>query len=219
MSDTVMFSSVLTSSLVILTIVVIQTSRIFSGQILTQRFLSGVALTGPTLANWGSADYLRLYRETAAVLPLVLIVAVVVVIATAVSARSEQHWKFYPLYRPRVWNLKHTLLNGISWSFYLVTYELLFRGYLFFSLTPGQNFVFAVMVNVFLYAVAHIHKGLKELLLSVPFGVVMCYLVVRTGNVWPAVVCHILLALSNDYFSYRASRAYHNYQTLQPWKP
>ena len=215
MSDTVGLS-IFTSSLVVLTIIVIQTSKVFSGQILTQRFLSGVVLAGPTLATFNSADYVHTFRDTAAILPLVLVVAVIVITATAIASRSEQHSKSYPHYHPPVWNAKHILLNGFSWSFYLVTYEILFRGYLLFSTAPERNFLLSVIVNVFLYAVAHIPKGLRELLLSVPFGVVLCYLVIRTGNVWPAVFCHVLLALSNDYFSYKASRTY---QTLQPWEP
>ena len=206
MSEPAMVWAVSTSSMIILTIVVIQTSKMFSGHILTQRFLSGIALAGPTVATFGSAHYLQPYRETLAILPLILVVGIMVIIATATAARRAQHRKTYPLYCPPIWKRKHTFLNGISWSFYLVTYQSLFRGHLFFSLAPERNFALAVAVNGFLYAAAHIHKGLRELLLSIPFGVVMCYLVVRTGNIWPAVFCHLLLALSNDYFALRASR-------------
>ena len=54
--------------------------------------------------------------------------------------------------------------------------------------------------NAFMYAFAHLPKNKKEILASIPFGYLLCYITDFTGNIWAAVVIHIMLALSNSFF-------------------
>jgi membrane protease YdiL (CAAX protease family) len=110
----------------------------------------------------------------------------------------------YPQIRSATWTRGLLVLSAISWVVYLVAYEFLFRGLLLFSSTAVLNPWTAVILNVTLYAFAHIYKGLPELILSVPFGFILCYLTLVTGNIWCAVVLHSIVALSNEWLSLRA---------------
>lgn len=110
----------------------------------------------------------------------------------------------YPQIRSATWTRGLLALSAISWVVFLVAYEFLFRGLLLFSSMTVLNPWTAVILNVTLYAFAHIYKGLPELFLSIPFGFIFCYLTLVTGNIWCAVALHSFIALSSEWFSLRA---------------
>jgi membrane protease YdiL (CAAX protease family) len=87
----------------------------------------------------------------------------------------------------------------------LIAYEFLFRGYLFTSLLSLTSIENAFLISIVLYALAHLHKGENEFLLSVPFGFILCYITYLTANVWASVIIHCALAISNDVFTFRAN--------------
>jgi membrane protease YdiL (CAAX protease family) len=78
----------------------------------------------------------------------------------------------------------------------------MFRGLLFFSFIRFIGNLPAIVVNVFIYALVHIHKGFKETLASIPFGIILCLMTLSTGSIWAAFIVHIILALSNEWISF-----------------
>src|SRR5690606_20441700 len=99
------------------------------------------------------------------------------------------------------WPFKRYFFNTAAWVFYLFGYEILFRGYLFFGLNSSLGFFGSTLVNTMLYALSHWPKGKKEVILSVPFGVFLCWLTFKTGNIWAAFGIHLSLALTNEFYS------------------
>ena len=132
-----------------------------------------------------------------------LIVPVLLAVVFLLSS-SPANLKKYPQIRSATWTRGLLVFSAISWVVFLVAYEFLFRGLLLFSSITVLNSWTAVILNVTLYAFAHIYKGLPELLLSIPFGFILCYLTLVTGNIWCAVALHSIIALSSEWLSLKA---------------
>ena len=109
----------------------------------------------------------------------------------------------YPQIRLIHWDLKNLLVNFTSWILYLLGYEMLFRGFLLFALYDAFGLTPAIAMNVVLYALAHIPKGLREMAGSVPFGIILCMITLNTGSFLAAFVLHSAMALSNEFFAIR----------------
>ena len=93
----------------------------------------------------------------------------------------------------------------VSWVVYLVPYEFVLRGFFLMYCSSIMPDVWAISLNVALYALAHLPKNFRETVLSVPFGVLLCLITLHTGNIWAAVAVHLALALTNDYLFYQAA--------------
>jgi membrane protease YdiL (CAAX protease family) len=92
----------------------------------------------------------------------------------------------------------------MAWILYLAAYEFMYRGFFLFIAESYTEMWIAIGLNVVVYAMAHIPKGLKETLGSVPFGLLICYIVLTTGSILVPYVLHVVMALSNEWFSFRA---------------
>lgn len=130
-------------------------------------------------------------------IPLVLLI-------TYYHAPNSRNLALYPQFRIQEWTPRILLLNGITWVMFLIAYEFLFRGLLLFGSLSLLKPLPAILLNITFYAVAHLYKGPMETIGSIPFGVLLCYLTILTGNIWTAVVLHSFMALTNEYMSIRA---------------
>jgi membrane protease YdiL (CAAX protease family) len=130
--------------------------------------------------------------------------AVIIIPLNAWNAKKADNLLIYPQIRATEWTKQTFIHEYTSWIAYLLAYELLFRGFLLFALYRVSGAWVASMVNVALYAIAHIPKGQKEAIGAIPLGLLLCYLTLRTGDIWIAVVVHIILAISNSFFSFLA---------------
>lgn len=117
------------------------------------------------------------------------------------NARSKQNLDLYPQIRNKDWNLSLLLLSALSWIAYLFAYELMFRALLFFPSVELLGVPSAIALNAGIYALVHIPKGKKEAIGSIFLGIILCLLVLHTGSFWIAFFIHIILALSNEWFS------------------
>lgn len=126
-----------------------------------------------------------------------------IVLITAFSARKPDNLAMYPQIRVSQWPGRLILLSALTWILYLLAYEFLFRGVLFFVLLEHTGLWGAMAINACVYALAHLPKGKKETLGAIPFGILICWLSFDTGSIWLAVAVHIVLALSNEWFSLR----------------
>jgi membrane protease YdiL (CAAX protease family) len=138
------------------------------------------------------------------ILPTLILIVIVVVI-NSFAASNPENLKNYPQIRISGWNLSLIFINVISWSLYLMAYEFLFRGILLFGLIKPFGIWPAIAINVALYSLVHFPKGIRETLGAIPLGFVLSILTIQTGTIWIAVFVHIGMALSNDYFSFKAN--------------
>ncbi|MFW6128635.1 MAG: CPBP family intramembrane glutamic endopeptidase [Candidatus Aminicenantaceae bacterium] len=118
-----------------------------------------------------------------------------------IGAKRTENLKSYPQIRVKEWNFNIFFLSTVSWIAYLFSYEFMLRGFLFFSFIRFAGEIPAVLINVFIYALVHIHKGINEILASFPFGIILCLMTLSTGSIWAAFVIHVILALSHEWIS------------------
>lgn len=108
----------------------------------------------------------------------------------------------YPQIRQSVWTPRTFIIEYVSWAFYLMGYEFLFRGIFLFASLSIMSTPAAIALNVFVYAFAHLPKGRKEVLGSILLGTLLCVATIRTGSMWIAFFVHVILAWSNSIFSF-----------------
>lgn len=99
------------------------------------------------------------------------------------------------------WTMKTVYLNAGGWLVYLLGYEFLFRGILFFGILPSLGLYGTIAVNTAVYSLAHLEKGPKETLGSIPLGILICLITFETGTIWAAFLIHLFMALSNEYIA------------------
>jgi membrane protease YdiL (CAAX protease family) len=104
----------------------------------------------------------------------------------------------YPQMRFREWNWYRLSANIAGWILYLIAYEFLFRGILFFAFLGSLGLWPAIAVNLAIYASVHLIQGIRETLGCLVFGMVLCLLVWNTGSLLPAILLHASLTLSMD---------------------
>lgn len=116
--------------------------------------------------------------------------------------------KVYPEIRVLNWDLRLFFLSSGSWAFYLLGYELMFRGFLLFACLLVFDVYTSVIINSLLYALVHIHKGWVETFASFPMGILLCTLAILTGNIWVPFLVHLTLAVSNDFYAIKANKKF-----------
>jgi membrane protease YdiL (CAAX protease family) len=132
--------------------------------------------------------------------------SLIIVLMQSKSARQPENVDQYPQIRLNDWTGGLIIKNSFGWFIYLLAYEFLYRGILLFGLIDAFGIWPAIMVNTIIYSLAHIPKGNREALAAIPFGIILCYLTIRTETIWIAVFVHLALALSNDYFALAESK-------------
>ena len=121
-----------------------------------------------------------------------------------IAGKKANH-DIYPQMRLNQWNILHWVFYIFGWSIYLFAYEFLFRGILFFIPFYDFSLVMLIAINCILYAFAHLPKGKKEIIASLPFGVILCLLTLYADGFWPAFWLHFTLAVSNSIFAFRGN--------------
>ena len=137
-------------------------------------------------------------------LPFFLLVIILIIFITAFYSGHEDNLRNYPQIRQKKWSVGLIAGNVVTWAFYLAAYEFLFRGVLLFSLLAITSLPVAVILNAMVYSLAHFHKGKKEMVAAIPFGLLIAYVTVSTNSLFFAYIFHLTLALSNDFFAARA---------------
>jgi len=127
--------------------------------------------------------------------------ALLVVVINYFASRNENHLSQYPQIRIKQWNSGLITLSAISWITYLAGYEFMFRGFLLFSCLESFGYWPAIIINITLYSLAHLPKGYRETIGSIFFGFILSYSTLWLGSIWFALLVHITLALSNEWFS------------------
>lgn len=110
------------------------------------------------------------------------------------SGRKESNWTLYPQIRARNWTERTVFWAAGGWVIYLFGYEVMFRGVLLFPLVDALGFWPAVVLNMAVYSMSHLPKGLDETLGALPIGLVLCLLTLASGTIWIAFAVHVVMA-------------------------
>jgi len=138
-----------------------------------------------------------------------LVLSVVIIPMNYFNSRNPENLAQYPQVRNSEWSFSLVTLSALSWIAYLLAYEFLFRGFLLFSSIPVLGVWPSVLLNSAIYSLVHIPKGSRETLGAIPFGIFLSYLAIETGSFWIAFFAHVVLALSNEWFSLAAHTGMH----------
>jgi len=111
---------------------------------------------------------------------------------------SSINTSYYPQVRKSTWDVPLLLRNGLFWVLYLIGYEFIFRGLLFFSCHAAFGFWPAVMINCAVYSLSHIPKGASETFAAFFAGILFCWLAFHTNSMLIPFLLHVILALGND---------------------
>lgn len=123
------------------------------------------------------------------------------VIVNYYDARKPGNLDIYPQIRLTDWNRKIVIVSALGWIGYLLGYEFMFRGFLLHACLDSFGYWPAILINMTLYALAHIPKGPKEIYGSFFLGFLLCFGTIQLGSLLFAILVHISLALSNEWFS------------------
>ena len=135
------------------------------------------------------------------------VAAAVIVPACFLFSMKSANFDVYPEMRAPVWGPGAVAANAFTAVAYIFAYEFLFRGLLLFPSVDAWGSVSAIAINVALYAVAHIPKGMREAVASIPFGIVLCLAAIDTGSVWTPFLIHFVMSQTNDYLAVWANPA------------
>lgn len=130
-----------------------------------------------------------------------LVPSTILVVLNYFFAGKPENLKQYPQMRIQTWTPKTISLNAFGWAIYLLGYEYLFRGVFFFGILPIVGLYQAIAINTIVYSLAHLSKGPKETLGSIPLGILMCMITFKTGSIWATFLIHVAMAWSNEFFA------------------
>ncbi|MBP6872466.1 MAG: CPBP family intramembrane metalloprotease [Bacteroidales bacterium] len=137
---------------------------------------------------------------TAAWLPYTALVALFLTVMNYFNSSNIRLQKAYPELRLENWGPGSALGLAFGWILYLVGYEMLFRGLLLHTCLEAFGLWPAILINLSLYFILHLPKGLKESVATIPFGAVVIFLTVKSGSVLPAILLHSIQAVSFELF-------------------
>lgn len=135
---------------------------------------------------------------------LVFLILITALISFTFS-KSRKVQELSPELKIRNWYPRHVLLSVSAWLLYILGYEFLFRGVLWFLCSEAFGFWPAMLINLLLYSLVHLPQGNLVALGTLPVGIILCLLSQLTGSFIPAFLIHSLIAVLTDLFS-----LYHN---------
>jgi membrane protease YdiL (CAAX protease family) len=142
-------------------------------------------------------------KNSLVTLIVLLITAVVVISISWITSRSRENLATYPQIREKEWNISLLVLSAFSWIAYLLAYEFMYRGFLLFACYHAFGTWPAIIINTSLYSLTHLVKNRREGIGAFFIGIILCILVLYIGSLWVAFYVHVIMALSNEWFSLR----------------
>jgi membrane protease YdiL (CAAX protease family) len=102
-------------------------------------------------------------------------------------------------------NAMKIILISLGWIIYLLGYEYMFRGVLWFTCIRSFGFIPAIIINIIIYSLAHYNQGPTTTLGAIPAGIIFCSFSFITGSFILSFIAHSSMAVSFEIFS-----AYHS---------
>jgi membrane protease YdiL (CAAX protease family) len=137
---------------------------------------------------------------------LILLMLVTAIISFNLSKGSNVQERS-PELKIMDWFPRHIVLSVSAWVLYILGYEFLFRGVLWFLCYEAFGFWPALVINLLLYFLVHLPQGKFMAIGALPVGIVLCLLSHLTGSFIAAFLIHSFIAVLTDLFS-----LYHNHE-------
>ncbi|MDP4282408.1 MAG: CPBP family intramembrane metalloprotease [Bacteroidota bacterium] len=141
------------------------------------------------------------FGETGRYWYLAVIVPLFFILFSFLASQNSKNREVSPQMRLHIWTPGYLLISFTGWGAYLLAYEFLFRGVLWFSCFNAFGFWPAFVINLALYSSLHIPKGFKETMGAIPFGALVCFTTWLTGSFYIAFLTHYSMAASMEFFS------------------
>jgi membrane protease YdiL (CAAX protease family) len=119
-----------------------------------------------------------------------LLILVINILTTYPDGRDK-----YPQLKYEHWNGTLLVINALTWLIYLFAYEWILRGPLLTECVELFGRWGGVAVNVIFYSLVHAVKGRKEMIASIPVGIILCIVTLYTGSFLPAFILHGVFAV------------------------
>ncbi|MBN2665568.1 MAG: CPBP family intramembrane metalloprotease [Bacteroidales bacterium] len=132
---------------------------------------------------------------------ILLILILMTLIVSFYSSKSAKIRARSPELRLKDWYPRHVILSAGVWVMYLLGYEFLFRGVLWFLCVEAFGFWPALAINIILYSLVHLPQGVRMAVGTIPVGIIFCLLSSLTGSFLPAFIIHSFIAVSTEIFS------------------
>ena len=132
----------------------------------------------------------------------VLILVPVAVIYNLFASKSDSNLTEFPEIRVTRWTIRIFILSALTWAFQVFAMEFLYRGLLLQSLRAhGLSDLIAIILSTGVYTMSHYFKQNLITILSIPYGLLACYIVIDTSSLLPVIIIHLANALCNEWFS------------------
>jgi uncharacterized protein len=132
---------------------------------------------------------------------LILSMIVVAGLLSFIASGKGKDLKISPHLGIKEWHFRHIFLSASGWSLYLFGYEFMLRGLLWFLCLATFGLWPAIIINVLIYSLIHIPKGIVMTTGSIPVGILFCLITNLTGSFFSAFLIHVTMSVSNDIFS------------------
>ena len=157
-----MIQVIIISSFAAIVSIAVRACFMFKEKVISQRFFASLILIIPCLlGSCGNqvSTYAKINSgDISSTVVLAAIFSALVILVNSRAAKQLKNIKINPQIRTPRWPLSLFVMNSLSWIIYLISYEFLFRGYLFTSLLKHTTIENAFIVSITLYALAHLHK-------------------------------------------------------------
>ena len=140
------------------------------------------------------------------VLPISLSMISLSLLVSIFRSTNGINTDFYPQIRLEQWDQKDHIRNAVSWTLYLLGYEFILRGMLFFSCVHAFGLVPAIVINSVIYSLIHIYKGKGEAFGAFFLGILLCLVAFHTNSFILPFVVHVILAVGNDLKALQTSK-------------
>jgi membrane protease YdiL (CAAX protease family) len=130
---------------------------------------------------------------------LMLLTAILFVIVFIISWFTAQKNKLSDKYSYLLRSSSQRVANYFLFRvLFLVAYEFFFRGVLLFDIAMMAGITISISINIIMYVILHLFDNRQTIIGAVPFGLLLCWLSWETQSIWPAVVLHLVLALTYE---------------------
>ena len=136
---------------------------------------------------------------------LLIILIIVTALGSFKMSQTVKVQQITPELKIKNWYPRHVILSVSAWLLYILGYEFLFRGVLWFLCSDAFGFWTALIINLLLYSLVHLPQGKLVALGTIPVGIILCFLSWLTESFIPAFMIHSFIAVLTDLFS-----LYHN---------
>lgn len=120
-----------------------------------------------------------------------------------IGLRAAHHFSFGKEYMHGSALAVAAVLNALSFLFEVALFEeILFRGYVLYTLAEGIRFWPAALVLSIVFAAAHVNnsgEAVAGIIAVVAFGLMLCFSVWRTGSLYWAIGFHFLWDYSESF--------------------